>query len=149
MQPIIKKENILFDVDAKDKADMIEQMVEAFSKEGYLSDKERFHKDVLAREEIFPTYIGFGIGIPHGKSSGAIDAGLCVAKPKNPVVWNDDESVDIVIMIAVSDEGKGEFHLQLLSKLSRLMMHEDFRNELKNGSKEEVYETLIKNLEVE
>ena len=52
-------------------------------------------------------------------------------------------------MIAVSDEGKGELHLQLLSKLSRLMMHEDFRNELKNGSKEEVYETLIKNLEVE
>lgn len=149
MQPIIKKENILFDVDAKDKADMIEQMVEAFSKEGYLSDKERFHKEVLAREEIFPTYIGFGIGIPHGKSSGAIDAGLCVAKPKNPVVWNDDESVDIVIMIAVSDEGKGEFHLQLLSKLSRLMMHEDFRNELKNGTKDQVYETLMKNLEVE
>ena len=149
MQPIIKKENILFDVDAKDKADMIEQVVEAFSKEGYLSDKERFHKDVLAREEIFPTYIGFGIGIPHGKSSGAIDAGLCVAKPKNPVVWNDDESVDIVIMIAVSDEGKGEFHLQLLSKLSRLMMHEDFRNELKNGTKDQVYETLMKNLEVE
>ena len=51
MQPIIKKENILFDVDAKDKADMIEQMVEVFDKEGYLSDKEQFHKDVLAREE--------------------------------------------------------------------------------------------------
>lgn len=149
MQPIIKKENILFDVDAKDKADMIEQMVEAFSKEGYLSDKEQFHKDVLAREEVFPTYIGFGIGIPHGKSRGVIGAGLCVAKPKNPVVWNDDESVDFVIMIAVSDEGKGEFHLQLLSKLSRLMMHEDFRNELKNGTKDQVYETLMKNLEVE
>ena len=58
-------------------------------------------------------------------------------------------SVDIVIMIAVSDEGKGEFHLQLLSKLSRLMMHEDFRNELKNGTKDQVYETLMKNLEVE
>ena len=149
MQPIIKKENILFDVDAKDKADMIEQMVEVFDKEGYLSDKEQFHKDVLAREEVFSTYIGFGIGIPHGKSSGAIDTGLCVAKPKNPVVWADDEKVDFIIMIAVSDEGKGELHLQLLSKLSRLMMHEDFRNELKNGSKEEVYETLIKNLEVE
>lgn len=59
------------------------------------------------------------------------------------------KKVDFIIMIAVSDEGKGELHLQLLSKLSRLMMHEDFRNELKNGSKEEVYETLIKNLEVE
>lgn len=149
MQPIIKKENILFDVDAKDKADMIEQMVEAFSKEGYLSDKEQFHKDLLAREEVFPTYIGFGIGIPHGKSSGVIDAGLCVAKLKNPIAWNEEESVDFIIMIAVSDEGKGEFHLQLLSKLSRLMMHEDFRNELKNGVNDKIYEILIKNLEVE
>ena len=118
MQPIIKKENILFDVEAKDKDDMIKQMVESFDK-------------------------------PHGKSSGAIDTGLCVAKPKNPVVWADDDTVDFIIMIAVSNAGKGELHLQILSKLSRLMMHEDFRNKLKNGTKEEVYETLIENLEVE
>ena len=73
MQPIIKKENILFDVEAKDKDDMIKQMVESFDKQGYLSDKEQFYKDVLAREEVFSTHIGYGIGIPHGKSSGAID----------------------------------------------------------------------------
>lgn len=42
MQPIIKKENILFDVEAKDKDDMIKQMVESFDKQGYLSDKEQF-----------------------------------------------------------------------------------------------------------
>ena len=52
MQPIIKKENILFDVEAKDKDDMIKQMVESFDKQGYLSDKEQFYKDVLAREEV-------------------------------------------------------------------------------------------------
>ena len=50
---IIKKENILFDVEAKDKDDMIKQMVESFDKQGYLSDKEQFYKDVLAREEVF------------------------------------------------------------------------------------------------
>ena len=111
--------------------------------------RDRFYKDVLAREEVFSTHIGYGIGIPHGKSSGAIDTGLCVAKPKNPVVWADDDTVDFIIMIAVSNAGKGELHLQILSKLSRLMMHEDFRNKLKNGTKEEVYETLIENLEVE
>ena len=133
MQPIIKKENILFDVEAKDKDDMIKQMVESFDKQGYLSDKEQFYKDVLAREEVFSTHIGYGIGIPHGKSSGAIDTGLCVAKPKNPVVWADDDTVDFIIMIAVSNAGKGELHLQIL----------------KNGTKEEVYETLIENLEVE
>lgn len=76
MQPIIKKENILFDVDAKDKADMIEQMVEVFSKEGYLSNKEQFHKDVLAREDVFSTYIGFGIADKAGIGPGFIGAYL-------------------------------------------------------------------------
>lgn len=148
MQPIIKKENILFDVHAENKADIIEQMVDVFSKEGYLKDKKQFHEDVLAREDVFSTHIGFGIGIPHGKSSGVKDAGLCVAKLDHPVLWDEEESVDFIIMIAVSNEGKGELHLQLLSKLSRLMMHEDFRDKLKNGTKESVYQTLVENLEV-
>ncbi len=138
MQPIIKKENILFDVKAKNKEEMINQMVGLFSKGGYLSDKDQFRKDVLAREEIFPTYIGFGIGVPHGKSKGV----------KNAIQWTDDEEADFIIMIAVGDEEKGEFHLQLLSKVTRLMMHEDFRNTLKNGTKESVYEALNKILEV-
>lgn len=148
MQPIIKKENILFDVKAKNKEEMINQMVGLFSKGGYLSDKDQFRKDVLAREEIFPTYIGFGIGVPHGKSKGVKNAGLCVAKLKNAIQWTDDEEEDFIIMIAVGDEEKGEFHLQLLSKVTRLMMHEDFRNTLKNGTKESVYEALNKILEV-
>lgn len=148
MQPIIKKENILFDVKAKNKEEMINQMVGLFSKGGYLSDKDQFRKDVLAREEIFPTYIGFGIGVPHGKSKGVKNAGLCVAKLKNAIQWTDDEEADFIIMIAVGDEEKGEFHLQLLSKVTRLMMYEDFRNTLKNGTKESVYEALNKILEV-
>lgn len=148
MQPIIKKENILFDVKAKNKEEMINQMVGLFSKGGYLSDKDQFRKDVLAREEIFPTYIGFGIGVPHGKSKGVKNAGLCVAKLKNAIQWTDDEEADFINMIAVGDEEKGEFHLQLLSKVTRLMMHEDFRNTLKNGTKESVYEALNKILEV-
>lgn len=148
MQPIIKKENILFDVKAKNKEEMINQMVGLFSKGGYLSDKDQFRKDVLAREEIFPTYIGFGIGVPHGKSKGVKNAGLCVAKLKNAIQWTDDEEADFIIMNAVGDEEKGEFHLQLLSKVTRLMMHEDFRNTLKNGTKESVYEALNKILEV-
>lgn len=143
MQPIIKKENILFDVKAKNKEEMINQMVGLFSKGGYLSDKDQFRKDVLAREEIFPTYIGFGIGVPHGKSKGVKNAEL-----KNAIQWTDDEEADFIIMIAVGDEEKGEFHLQLLSKVTRLMMHEDFRNTLKNGTKESVYEALNKILEV-
>lgn len=148
MQPIIKKENILFNIDIKNKEDIIDQMVAVLSKEGYLSDKDQFHEDILAREKIFPTYIGFGIGIPHGKSKGVKTTGICVAKLKSAIQWANSEMVDFIIMIAVNDERKGEQHLQLLSKFSRLMMHEDFREILKNGTKETIYEKLIQTLEV-
>ena len=48
---------MLFDIEAEDKLSLIQQMVDKFDSEGYLCDKEQFHKDVLEREEIFSTYI--------------------------------------------------------------------------------------------
>lgn len=162
MLPILKKECMLFQFEAADKAEAIRKMAEVFDVEGYLTDKEQFEKDVLDREEVFSTYIGYGIGLPHGKSNGVKDAGLCIARLSQPIAWNvhDEENrgkageedkgsrVGLIIMIAVNEEGANDLHLQILSKLSRLLMHGDFREELMSGSRDEVYEVLAGRLEV-
>ena len=149
MLPILKKECMVFQTDVCDKQGA-KEMVEVLNREGYLKDKEVFHKDVLDREAVFSTYIGYGIGLPHGKSRGVGDAGLCIARLNNPVVWTDhgSQAVELIIMIAVNDESAGDLHLQILSKLSRLLMHEEFRAELMSGDKDEVYQTLAGKLEV-
>ena len=136
---------MLFDIEAEDKLSLIQQMVDKFDSEGYLCDKEQFHKDVLEREEIFSTYIDYGIGIPHGKSNGVKEPGVCIARLKNPIQWTDeeDEKVDLVIMIAVRNQSDNNLHMQILSKLSRNLMHEEFRTLMKQGEKDDIYQALV------
>lgn len=145
MLPIINKNTMLFDIEAEDKLSLIQQMVDKFDSEGYLCDKEQFHKDVLEREEVFSTYIDYGIGIPHGKSNGVEEPGVCIARLKNPIQWTDeeDEKVDLVIMIAVRNQSDNNLHMQILSKLSRNLMHEEFRTLMKQGEKDDIYQALV------
>lgn len=136
---------MLFDIEAEDKLSLIQQMVDKFDSEGYLCDKEQFHKDVLDREEVFSTYIDYGIGIPHGKSDGVEEPGVCIARLKTPIQWTDeeDEKVDLVIMIAVRNQSDNNLHMQILSKLSRTLMHEEFRTLMKQGEKDDIYQALV------
>lgn len=78
MLSIINRDCMMFDLEADSKNQVIEQMVQKFDEQGYLSDKALFLKDVLDREEVFPTYLDSGIGLPHGKSEGTKQAGICV-----------------------------------------------------------------------
>ena len=146
MLPIINKNLMLFDIEAEDKMDLIKKMVEAFEQEGYLSDKEQFTADVLDREKVFSTYIDYGIGIPHGKSSGVKEAGVCIARLPEKIQWGEDEEeqADLLIMIAVRNETDNNLHMQILAQLSRNLMHEDFREMMKHGEVDEVYESLVK-----
>ena len=91
MLPVINKNTMLFDIEAEDKLQLIQQMVDAFEKEGYLSDREKFYQDVLEREKVFSTYIDYGIGIPHGKSDGVKEPGVCIARLSKPVQWAEEE----------------------------------------------------------
>ena len=136
---------MLFDIEAEDKLSLIQQMVDKFDSEGYLCDKEQFHKDVLDREEVFSTYIDYDIGIPHVKSDGVEEPGVCIARLKTPIQWTDeeDEKVDLVIMIAVRNQSDNNLHMQILSKLSRNLMHEEFRTLMKQGEKDDIYQALV------
>ncbi len=145
MLPIINKNTMLFDIEAEDKLSLIQQIVDKFDSEGYLCDKEQFHKDVLDREKVFSTYIDYGIGIPHGKSDGVEEPGVCIVRLKTPIQWTDeeDEKVDLVIMIAVRNQSDNNLHMQILSKISRNLMHEEFRTLMKQGEKDDIYQALV------
>ena len=145
MLPIINKNTMLFDIEAEDKLSLIQQIVDKFDSEGYLCDKEQFHKDVLDREKVFSTYIDYGIGIPHGKSDGVEEPGVCIVRLKTPIQWTDeeDEKVDLVIMIAVRNQSDNNLHMQILSQISRNLMHEEFRTLMKQGEKDDIYQALV------
>lgn len=148
MLPMIKKECLLFEMEAKSKEEVLKRMADTLEKEGYLCDKAAFYRDVLEREKEFPTYLDYETGLPHGKSDGVSEAGICIARLKHSVQWTEEEEspVGLVLMIAVRKENDNNLHLQILSKLSRLLMHENFRNQIRQGGRDEVFNLLTEKL---
>ncbi|GAW92124.1 PTS sugar transporter subunit IIA [Calderihabitans maritimus] len=142
---IISKETIDLSLDADDKEECIEKMVEKMVKSGAVKNKDTYLQAVLEREEKGSTGVGFGVAIPHGKSEGVAAPALGFAKLARPIDWHslDGYPVSIVFLIAVPEEQAGNEHLQILAAIARKLMHEEFRNQLKEAkSPEEVIQVL-------
>ena len=112
---------------AKDKADAIEQMVALMAKSGNISDLSVYHKGVLAREEESTTAVGEGVAIPHCKS-GSVKA-PCLAAMTLPAGVDydapDGEPVKVIFLIAAPNT-RDNVHVDVLSKLSVLLLDENF-----------------------
>jgi len=150
MSSIIQKECIVFDIDTCDKNEAILTLVKKLKDQEKITSVDDFYQDVLDREKIAPTAIGYNIGLPHGRTNNVIEPAVCFGRLNNDIIWNDEtkEVANIIILIAVPQENEGNLHMQILSKLARKLMHEDFRNQLLNSEKEEIYKLLCEGLEV-
>lgn len=149
LSQLLNERCVVFDIDAQKKEDVLAVMVERLKEAKKIADAQLFLKDVQAREAISPTFVGFGLGMPHGKTDNVLEAAICFGRLKNPVVWDPEsrDTADMVIMIAVPDADAGDTHLDILAKLSRNMMHDDFRNSLRTNGQTEVFEILTEALE--
>lgn len=117
-----------------DKKDAIEQMVALMAKSGKINDVEKYRAGVFAREEEGTTGIGEGIAIPHCKSDAVSRPGLAAMVVTDGVDYDalDGEKVDLIFLIAAPNT-KDNVHLDVLSKLSVLLMDENFTRGLRNA----------------
>lgn len=148
MKPIMKEECIVFDIEAKDKNEVILTLVKKLKEKGDITDSDKFYNDVLAREELSPTYIGFNIGLPHGRTENVLNSAICFGRLKEEVLWNSEtgEVVNIVILVAVPGADEENTHMKILSRLARKLMHEEFITALKTSEQEEVFNMLKEGL---
>ncbi len=131
---LLDKRSILLDASPKSKPETLDTAVELMAKSGKIKDIEVYRKQVYAREEESTTGIGEGIAIPHGKCDAVIKPGLAAMVIKDGVDFDslDGEPVRLLFLIAAPDT-KDNVHLDVLSKLSVLMMDEDFSAALCNA----------------
>lgn len=127
------------------KEEAIKKLADKLEEAGFLTSCNEFLESVYLREEIAPTTVGYGIGLPHGKGSCVKESAVAFMRVKNPILWNiqDDEKVKIVFMLAVSEEeGKGT-HNDILVELSKKILDSNFRNRIENSSSIEEIVKLI------
>ncbi|WP_159887403.1 PTS sugar transporter subunit IIA [Paenibacillus puerhi] len=136
---LLQTTNVILDIQASDRDDCIRQMGERLQASGYVTDLAAYMDSVLAREEHTSTAIGFGVAIPHGKSSGVARPGVAFARTAQPLEWNalDGKPVSMMIMLAIPQEEAGKEHLRILASVSRKLIHESFRRELLEAKTEE------------
>ena len=143
---LLDKRSILLDAVPKSKPEALDTAIELMAKSGKIRDIEAYRKQVYAREEESTTGIGEGIAIPHGKCDAVTKPGLAAMVIKDGVDFDslDGEPVKLLFLIAAPNT-KDNVHLDVLSKLSVLMMDEEFSDALCNaGSVDEFLEIIDK-----
>ena len=131
---LLDKRSIDLSALPKSKNEALDMAIELMNKSGKLSDVEGYKKQVYAREEEGTTGIGEGIAIPHGKCAAVKKPGLAAMVVKDGVDFEslDGEPVELIFLIAAPDT-EDNIHVDVLSKLSMLMMDEEFVASLKNA----------------
>ena len=141
---LLDKRSISLDAAPTDKKATLDMAVELMAKSGKLMDVEQYRAQVYAREEESTTGIGEGIAIPHGKCDAVKTPGLAAMVIKNGVDYDslDGEPVTLLFLIAAPNT-KDNVHLDVLSKLSVMLMDENFTTSLRNAKSVEEFLQII------
>ena len=131
IRELLKKEGIALGVKVDSKDAAIDYLIDLHAKSGNITDKAEFKKGILAREESGSTGVGEGIAIPHSKNAAVKQPGLAAMTVPDGVDYDslDGQPANLFFMIAAPEKG-ADVHLEVLSRLSMLLMNENFRAEL-------------------
>lgn len=135
---LLKKDTVIMDLSATDKASVIDELVAKLDQAGRLNDRAAYKEAILAREAQSTTGVGEGIAIPHAKTAAVKTPAVAFGRAKNGIDYEslDGQPATLFFMIAAPD-GANEAHLETLSSLSGFLMDPGFRDELMNAKNED------------
>ncbi len=139
---ILEEKFIVVNLSGTTKNDIINALVETASQSPKVLDKEKVRTAVFEREKIMSTGVGNGFAIPHGKTESVSDVVAAFGITAHPIDYQslDEKPVRLIFLLIGKDSMVGP-HIKLLSRISRLMNKEDFRNRLIQAkSQHEVFE---------
>ena len=141
---LLKVSSIKLNSASSSKAEIIDDMVQLIEASGAIGDRDTYRAAVIAREALGSTGMGEGIAIPHAKTGAVKEPALAAMVLEKPADYDslDGEPVNLIFMIA-APESEDNVHLDVLSRLSVLLMDEDFSKKLKNAKSEAEFLAVI------
>jgi len=129
---IIHESLIELNMKSKKRAEIIEILVRKAKSLGRIRDVAGFTQAVFSREALFPTAIGYGIAIPHGKCSDVEVPFIAFARSQEEFIWDSrsEQDVRLIFLIGVPEEQASDLHLKILANISRGLMNDSYRERL-------------------
>jgi fructose-specific phosphotransferase system IIA component len=134
LSELFTEENIRTDLTPSGKEDLLEMIVNDLDDKGIINDRQRVITDVVEREKVMSTGIGHGVAIPHAYTNGVeqLVAGFYRTSEAVDFEALDGEKVDLFFIILGPKESRRD-HIKVLAKISRLLNHGDFREDLRRA----------------
>ncbi len=125
-------ECMTMDLQASNKWEAIRELAQLLQQAGRIDCVETFEQAVVEREKRVSTGVGFGIGIPHGRSAAVLKSSIAFGRSRKGLPFNsiDRQPVELVFLLAVPESMADREYLDALSRLARLIVHEEFRSRL-------------------
>ncbi len=139
---ILSTDVIAVNLETTDKEDAIKKVIDLGAKSNKILDKEKVSSTIFEREKLVSTGVGKGFAIPHGKTDSIQDVVAAFAITKEPIDFDsiDGEPVRFIFLL-IGKENLLNTHIKLLSRISRLMNKDEFREKLlEAATPEEVLE---------
>ncbi|MGF1735247.1 fructose-specific PTS transporter subunit EIIC [Photobacterium satsumensis] len=142
-KPVFHPQHVLFDSESTTKEQAFAFIAKQAMALGYVSDAKAYESGLNAREQSSSTGFTGGIAIPHCKNTAATHAGLFVVRFSHPIEWEtmDEQPVKTAVALSIPASGNEE-SVHMLTKLSRKMMHQPFRDTLSQADSLEVEEAI-------
>ncbi len=128
---LLNKNCIVADLQGQTKEDVINELINLFKDDARVIELEKVRDAVLEREKIMSTGVGKGFAIPHGKTNAVTDILAAFGKTTRPIEYDslDGHPVYLVFLLVGKDNLVSK-HIKLLSRISRMMNKDEFREKL-------------------
>lgn len=128
---LLNENLIISEFQGSTKEEVINELIDLFKSDGRIIDLEKVRTAVLDREKIMSTGVGKGFAIPHGKTNAINEIIAAFGKTKIPLDYQalDNQPVNLIFLL-VGKDNLISTHIKLLSRISRMMNNDDFRNKL-------------------
>ncbi len=146
---LLKKQGISLGVSAKDKRDVIDQLVSLHEKCGNLKDASAYKEGILKREEMGTTAIGMEVAIPHAKSEAVKAPALTAVTVPNGVNYDAPDGADCKLIFMIAATLDGDVHLEVLARLMQMLMDPEFTSQLKDAKTADEFLKIIDAKETE
>ena len=143
---LIKSKQINIDLNAADKDDAINQLALLLEKSGIVASTNEFVDAVYEREALTTTAIGFGVAIPHARSSSVIEPGVAIGRSPG-FSWDQetDSPINLVFLLAVPERIESPEYMGILATIARMLVHEEFRKSLIKAKDINEFTSIISN----
>ncbi len=141
---ILQKDKILLSFESTEKEDVINSMIDLFIGDERVRDLDQMRESVMEREKIMSTGVGHGFAIPHAKTDAVLKMIAGFGKLPEPIEFEalDGQPVKLVFLLVGEENAVGQ-HIKMLSRVSRLMNKDSFRERLENAKTQEEIFTIF------